>query len=99
MIVKPKRPRKAGGKMWIRKAPELTNADITPKSVYLDRGRFLQAMGIIGATAAAGKGLLELAFPTQSAFAATKRTGFDQSSCRPAENPNNVHDSTHCNNF
>jgi len=36
--------------MLIQKAPDLTYADITPKSVYLDRRRFLRAVGIIGAT-------------------------------------------------
>ena len=85
--------------MLIRKAPELTNADITPKSVYLDRRKFLQAMGIIGATAAAGKGLLELAFPTQSAFAATKLTGLAKSPFSTTEKQNTFEDVTHYNNF
>jgi sulfoxide reductase catalytic subunit YedY len=85
--------------MLIRKAPELTNADITPKSVYLDRRKFLQAMGIVGATAAAGRGLLELAFPTQTAFAATKLTGLAKSPFSTTEKQNTFEDVTHYNNF
>src|SRR5258708_12476372 len=65
--------------MLIRKAPDLTYADITPKSVYLDRRKFLQAVGIVGAAAAAGKGILELALPSQPVFAATKLTGLAKS--------------------
>jgi len=85
--------------MLIRKAPELTNADITPKSVYLDRRKFLQAMGIAGATAAAGRGLWELAFATQTAFAATKLTGLAKSPFSTTEKQNTFEDVTHYNNF
>ena len=65
--------------MLIRKAPDLTYADVTPKSVYLDRRKFLRAMGIVGATVAAGNGLFELSWPPQTAFAATKLTGLGAS--------------------
>ncbi len=65
--------------MLIRNAPDLTYADVTPKSVYLDRRKFLQAMGIVGATAVAGKGLFDLALPPQTAFAATKLAGLAKS--------------------
>ena len=85
--------------MLIRKAPELTYADITPKSVYLDRRKFLQAMGIVGATAAAGRGLFELALPTQTAFAATKLTGLAKSPFSTTEKQNTFEDVTHYNNF
>jgi len=85
--------------MSTRKAPELTDADITPKSVYLDRRKFLQAMGIVAATAAAGKGLFELALPTQTAFAATKLTGLAKSQFSSTEKQNTFEDVTHYNNF
>ena len=85
--------------MLIRKAPELTYADVTPKSVYLDRRKFLQAMGIAGAAAAAGKGLFDLAFPSQSAFAATKFTGLAKSPFSTTEKQNTFEDVTHYNNF
>jgi sulfoxide reductase catalytic subunit YedY len=85
--------------MSTRKAPELTYADITPKSVYLDRRKFLQAMGIVAATAAAGKELFELALPTQTAFAATKLTGLAKSPFSSTEKQNTFEDVTHYNNF
>jgi methionine sulfoxide reductase catalytic subunit len=85
--------------MLIRKAPDLTYADITPKSVYLNRRKFLQAMGIAGVTAAAGKGLFDLAFPARSAFAATKLTGLAKSPFSTTEKQNTYDDVTHYNNF
>jgi sulfoxide reductase catalytic subunit YedY len=85
--------------MLIRKSPVLTYADITPKSVYLDRRKFLRAMGIVGAAAAAGKGLFELALPQQTAFAATKFTGLAKSPFSTTEKQNTFEDVTHYNNF
>ena len=84
--------------MLIRKTPNLTYADITPKSVYLDRRKFLQAMGIVGA-AAAGKGLFELALSTQTALAATKLAGLAKSPFSTTEKQNTFEDVTHYNNF
>jgi len=85
--------------MFIRKAPDLTCADVTPKSVYLDRREFLRAMGIVGATAAADKGLFELAWPSKTAFAATKLTGLAKSPFSTSEKQNTYEDVTHYNNF
>src|SRR6202162_3306385 len=85
--------------MLIRKAPDLTYADVTPKSVYLDRRKFLRAMGIVGATVAAGNGLFELAWPPQTAFAATKLTGLTKSPFSTTEKQNTFEDVTHYNNF
>src|SRR5260370_17155221 len=85
--------------MLIRKGSDLTYADVTPKSVYLDRRKFLQAMGIAGAAAAAGKGLFDLAFPSQSAFAATKFTGLAKSPFSTTEKQNSYEDVTHYKNF
>jgi sulfoxide reductase catalytic subunit YedY len=56
-------------------------------------------MGIAGAAAAAGKGLLDLAFPSQSAFAATKLTGLAKSPFSTTEKQNTYEDATHYNNF
>src|SRR5258708_5679454 len=85
--------------MLTRKAPDLTYADVTPRSVYLDRRKFLRAMGIVGATAVAGKGLFELAWPPQTAFAATKLTGLVKSPFSTTEKQNTFEDVTHYNNF
>jgi methionine sulfoxide reductase catalytic subunit len=85
--------------MLIRKAPDLIYADVTPKSVYLDRRKFLHAMGIVGAAAVAGKGLFELALPSDIAFAATKFTGLVKSPFSTTEKQNSFEDVTHYNNF
>src|SRR6266446_1738044 len=85
--------------MLIRKAPGLTYADITPKSVYLGRRKFLRAMGIVGATAVAGRGLLDLALPAQTAFAATQFTGLIKSPFSTTEKQNSLNDVSHYNNF
>jgi len=85
--------------MLIRKAPDLTYADVTPKSVYLDRRKFLRAMGIVGATAVAGKRLFDLALPPQDVFAATKFTGLAKSAFSTSEKQNSYEDVTHYNNF
>src|SRR5712664_2580920 len=85
--------------MLIRKAADLTYADITPKSVYLDRRKFLRAMGIVGATAVAGKGLFDLAWPPQTALAATQFTGLVKSPFSTTEKQNSLNDVSHYNNF
>src|SRR6266849_5944390 len=85
--------------MLIRKAPDLTYADVTPKSVYLDRRKFLRAMGVVGATAVAGKGLFDLALPPQTAFAPMQFTGLVKSPFSTTEKQNSLNDVSHYNNF
>jgi methionine sulfoxide reductase catalytic subunit len=85
--------------MLIGKAPDLTYADVTPKSVYLNRRKFLRAMGIVGAAAVAGKGLFDLAVTPQVTFAGTKFTGLIKSPFSTTEKQNSFEDVTHYNNF
>ena len=85
--------------MLIRKVPDLTYADITPKSVYGNRRSFLRAMGIAGAAAVAGHRLLEFAMPPQTAFAATKFADLAKSPFSTSEKQNSYEDVTHYNNF
>jgi sulfoxide reductase catalytic subunit YedY len=85
--------------MLIQKAPDLTYADITPKSVYLDRRKFLRAVGIIGATAVAGKGFFDLARPPETALAAAQFTGLAKSPFSTSEKQNSLNDVSHYNNF
>jgi sulfoxide reductase catalytic subunit YedY len=85
--------------MLIRKATDLTYARVTPKQVYLDRRKFLQAMGIVGATAVAGKRLFELAMPSQTALAASKFNGLVKSPFSTTEKQNSYENVTHYNNF
>jgi methionine sulfoxide reductase catalytic subunit len=85
--------------MLIRKAPDLTYADVTPKSVYLNRRKFLRAMGIVGASVAVGKGMFELALPSQFVLAGTKLTGLVKSPFSTTEKESTFNDVTHYNNF
>jgi len=85
--------------MLIRKAPDLSYADVTPKPVYLNRREFLRAMGMAGVVAAAGKGLFEQVWPSQTAFAATKFSGLIKSPFSTTEKQNSFEDVTHYNNF
>ncbi|HEX8882712.1 MAG TPA: protein-methionine-sulfoxide reductase catalytic subunit MsrP [Candidatus Acidoferrum sp.] len=85
--------------MLIRKPAELTYADVTPKSVYVNRRRFLQALGIAGAAAVVGPRIFELARPSETALAATAFSGLIKSPFSTTEKPNSLEDVTHYNNF
>jgi len=85
--------------MLVRKATDLKYGDVTPKQVYLNRRKFLQAMGIVGATAAAGQHLIELVAPSQTASAATKFSGLVKSPFSTTEKENSYQDVTNYNNF
>jgi sulfoxide reductase catalytic subunit YedY len=84
--------------MLIRRAPDLTYADVTPKSVYLDRRRFLRGMGLAGVAALAGKSLLNLASPPQTVLAGTKLTAI-KGPFSTDEKMNSYADVTHYNNY
>jgi methionine sulfoxide reductase catalytic subunit len=85
--------------MLIRKTPELTYADVTPKPVYLNRREILRAMGIFGAAAAGGKILSGLASPAHTAFAGTKLDVTVKSPFSTTEKTNSYDDVTHYNNY
>jgi methionine sulfoxide reductase catalytic subunit len=85
--------------MLLRKKPELTYADVTPKSLYLNRRKFLQSAGLIGAAALAGRGLWELALPSSSVFAGTKLNVASKSPFSTTEKQNTYDDVTHYNNY
>ena len=85
--------------MLTRKAPDLTYVDVTPKAVYLGRRKFLKAMGIVSASAAAGRRLFEWTMPSQTALAATKFSGLVKSPFSTTEKQNSYEDVTHYNNF
>jgi sulfoxide reductase catalytic subunit YedY len=85
--------------MLIQRKPELTYADVTPKDVYFNRRKFLQAMGIAGAVAFAGNNLLDLASPSRGVYADGKFTGLVKSPFSTTEKPNTFEDVSHYNNF
>jgi methionine sulfoxide reductase catalytic subunit len=85
--------------MLIRRSPDLTYADLTPKAVYLDRRKFLGGLGIATAAAVAGRGLLELVSPSRSVTANTKLTTIKSPLSSTDEKINTYNDVTHYNNF
>src|SRR6202030_2219440 len=84
--------------MLIRRSPHLTYADVTPKSVYLNRRRFLQAMGIAGVAALAGTRLIDLISPSRNVYAGTKLTTV-KGPFNTDEKITPYNDVTHYNNF
>src|ERR1700676_509457 len=85
--------------MLLQRKPELTYADVTPKEVYFNRRKFLQAMGIAGAAAFAGKNLLDLVSPPRNVYGAVKFVNLVKSPFSTTEKPNTFEDVTHYNNF
>ena len=76
---------------------QLSHADITPKDVYLNRRRFLQGLGMAGASAVAGGRLYSALAPT-TVYAGTKLTTV-KSGYTVAEKISSINDVTHYNNF
>jgi sulfoxide reductase catalytic subunit YedY len=85
--------------MLVRRAPVLTYSDITPKSVYLDRRKFLRGMGIAGLAAAGGSSLFNIVSPSITAHATSKLTGLVKSPYVTDEKQTPYNDVTHYNNF
>ena len=84
--------------MLLRKSTDLTYADVTPKSVYLDRRKFLRDMGLAGLAGFAGERLLDLALPSRSVYAGSKLTTI-KGPFSTDEKINTYDEVTHYNNF
>lgn len=76
---------------------ELTQADVTPKQIYLNRRRFLRGLGIAGAGVVAGERLYS-AFAPEVAHAGTKLTTV-KTAYTVDEKVSSMNDVTHYNNF
>jgi sulfoxide reductase catalytic subunit YedY len=70
--------------MLIKKADDIRSSEITPKSLYLNRRKFLVAAGLAGAAAAGAKGILSIASPEQ-AYAQEKIPNLQKSQFSTAE--------------
>jgi methionine sulfoxide reductase catalytic subunit len=84
--------------MPFRKTSELTHKDVTPKEIYLNRRKFLSAMGIAGAAAFAGREIWSLASPREIVHATTKLS-FVPGPFSTTEKVTPYNDVTHYNNF
>jgi sulfoxide reductase catalytic subunit YedY len=85
--------------MLLQRKPELTYADVTPKELYFSRRKFLQATGIAGAVAFAGRNLLNLVSPSRSVYAGAKFTNLAKSPFSTTEKESTIEEVTHYNNF
>jgi hypothetical protein len=64
--------------MFVRRVSELTHGDVTPKSLYFERRKFLRGMGFAGVAALGGKSLLDLVSPSITAHATTNAPGVEK---------------------
>jgi sulfoxide reductase catalytic subunit YedY len=71
--------------MLIKKAPNIPSSEITPKSLYLNRRKFLASAVLAGAAAATGDGLRGLISPSTVALAGNKIDGIQKSSFSTTE--------------
>jgi sulfoxide reductase catalytic subunit YedY len=89
--------------MLIRRKADLNDSDVTPKSVYMARRKFLRglttATAAVGAAALAGDRLMDLFTPAQIAFASTKLNGVIKGPFNTDEKQTPYNDVTHYNNF
>lgn len=85
--------------MLIKKSSDIPSSEITPKSVYLNRRRFLAGAAVAGAAAVAGLGLRELGTPSLVAGANTKIDGLQKSPFSTTEKQTPYKDVTNYNNF
>jgi sulfoxide reductase catalytic subunit YedY len=85
--------------MPIPKQSDLRYSEVTPKSTYLNRRKFLESAGMAAVGALAGRRLLELARPRQSALAGTKFAGVVKSPFSTNEAQTPFEDVTHYNNY
>jgi sulfoxide reductase catalytic subunit YedY len=85
--------------MLIRKAADIASSEITPKSLYLSRRRFLAGTALAGAAAVVGAGLAEMASPSTVVRANGKIDGLQQSSFSTDEKITPYKDVTNYNNY
>jgi len=85
--------------MLIKKNEEIRSSEITPKSMYLNRRTFLAGAAALGAAAAAGLGLRNMAKPDLTAEANAKIDGIQKSPFSTTEAITPYKDVTNYNNY
>jgi sulfoxide reductase catalytic subunit YedY len=85
--------------MLIKKADDICSSEITPKSLYLNRRKFLAGVALAGAAAASGFGLREIVSPSTTALAGNKIDGIKKSSLSTTETVTPYKDVTNYNNY
>jgi sulfoxide reductase catalytic subunit YedY len=85
--------------MLLKKAPDIQSSEITPRSLYLNRRKFLAGAAITGVAVAAGAGLRQFIYPTTVAQAGNKIDGIQKSPFSTTETITPEKDVTHYNNY
>ncbi len=85
--------------MLIKKARDIPSSEITPRSVYLNRRKFLAGAAATGAGLVAGRVLTEMVVPSRAALAGTKLSGIVKGPFGTNEKITPYEDVTHYNNF
>jgi methionine sulfoxide reductase catalytic subunit len=85
--------------MLIKKADHIRSSEITPKSLYLNRRKFLAGAAVAGAAAAIAAGTRETLFPSSAVFAGNKINGLQKSPFSTTETITPYNDVTHYNNY
>ena len=85
--------------MLIKKAADFLSSEITPKSLYVNRRKFLSSAAITGAVVAVGLGLREIAAPAMTAHAGNKIDGIKKSAFSTTEAITPYKDVTNYNNY
>ena len=84
--------------MFIKKSPGIPSSEITPKSAYMNRRAFLAGAATLAGATLAGRRLLKLVSPPESAFAATKLS-YATGPFGTNEKQTPLQDITHYNNY
>ncbi len=85
--------------MLIKKPADIPSSEITPKSVYINRRKFLAGASAAGATLIAARGLLDMISPSETALAVAKLQGVSKGPLSTDEKQTPEKDVTHYNNF
>jgi len=85
--------------MLIQKPQDVRSSEITPKSLYLNRRKFLAAAAMAGAAAATALGGRELAAPSTAVLAGNKIDGIQKSPFSTTEPITPYKDVTNYNNY
>jgi sulfoxide reductase catalytic subunit YedY len=85
--------------MLIKKAEDIRSSEITPKSLYLNRRKFLAGAAMAGVAAATGAGLRELITPSVKALAGNKIDGIKKSPFSTTEAITPFRDVSNYNNY
>ncbi len=85
--------------MLIKKPAEIPSSEITPKSLYMNRRKFIAGTAILGTAALAGLGVSEMSAPSVVAHANTKIDGLQKSPFSTTEKITPYKDVTNYNNY